>query len=125
MMSQEDKELLLIDLCARLPYGVKGIITYDKSNTTFTVEGTDNNVLHLSDAEECYVEDFKPYLRSISLMTGEEKKEYQEFFNYDGVEYPEEYIDWLNKKMFAYRTLDGKDMFELGIALKAPDGMYK
>lgn len=25
-MTQEDKELLLKDLCARLPYGVKGIV---------------------------------------------------------------------------------------------------
>ena len=68
----EDKELLLRDLTARLSYGVKGIITYDKSNTTFTVEGIDNNVLHLSDAEDCYVEDFKPYLRPMSSMTEEE-----------------------------------------------------
>ena len=45
-MTQEDRELLLKDLCGRLPYGVKGVITYDKSNTTFTVEGIDNNVLH-------------------------------------------------------------------------------
>ena len=32
--------------------------------------------------------------------------------------------DWLNKKMFAYRAIDGKDMFELGLALEAPEGMY-
>ena len=56
-MTQAEKELLLKDLYARLPYGVKGIITYDESNTAFTVEGIDNNVIHLSDAEECYVED--------------------------------------------------------------------
>ena len=34
-------------------------------------------------------------------------------------------VDWLNKKMFAYRTIDGKDMFELGLALEAPAEMYK
>lgn len=28
-MTKEDKELLLRDLCARLPYGVKGLITYN------------------------------------------------------------------------------------------------
>ena len=33
-------------------------------------------------------------------------------------------VDWLNKKMFAYRTIDGKDMFELGLALETPEGMY-
>ena len=108
-MSTKDKELLLKDLCARLPYEVKGIITYDENNTTFTVEGIDNNVLHLSDAEECYVEDFKPYLRSMSSMTKEEKIEYlnacgNEMDNalssprYSG-------IDWLNKNHFDYRGL--------------------
>ena len=86
-MTQEDKELLLRDLSARLPYGVKGIITYDESNTTFTVEGIDNNVLHLSDAEECYVEDFKPCLRPTSSMTEEEKEELKEI----GSEYLEKW----------------------------------
>lgn len=28
-MTQEEKDLLLRDLCARLPYGVKGIITFN------------------------------------------------------------------------------------------------
>ena len=37
-----------------------------------------------------------PYLRPMSSMTEEEKIDYRAFFNYDGVEYPEEYIDWLN-----------------------------
>ena len=118
-MTQEDKKLLLKDLSARLLYGVKGIITYDKSNTTFTVKGIDNNVLHLSDAEDCYVEDFKPYLRPMSSMTEEEKEEYQAFFNYDGVEYPEEYIDWLIDHHFDHRGLIKK-----GLAIEAPEGMY-
>ena len=30
-------------------------------------------------------------------------------------------IDWLNKKMFAYRTIDDKDMFELGLAIKVTE----
>lgn len=74
-MTQEGKELLFKDITARLSCGVKGIITYDKSNTTFTVKGIDDNVLHLSDAEDCYVEDFKPYLRPLPSMTEEERKE--------------------------------------------------
>ena len=131
-MTQEDKNLLLIDLCARLPYGVKGIITYDKSNTTFTVEGIDNNVLHLSDAEECYVEDLKPRLRPMSSMTEEEKKEYESLcilipVNYDSDLSKYDYyttdsidsFDWLNAHHFDYRGL-----IEKGLALEAPEGMY-
>ena len=131
-MTQEDKELLFKDLSARLPYGVKGIITYDKSNTTFTVEGIDNNVLHLSYAEDCYVEDFKPYLRPLSSMTDEEREEYRKFSYYgaagvrpythgDFVAVPSfEKMDWLNAHHFDYRGLIEKDL-----ALKAPEGMYK
>ena len=109
-MTQEDKELLLKDLCARLPYEVillapSGRITYE----------TDGNT-----AAELFVEQgWKPYLRSLSSMTEEEKIDYQAFFNYDGVEYPEEYIDWLNAHHFDYRGL-----IERGLAIEAPEGMY-
>ena len=126
-MTQEEKSILLKDLCARLPYGVKGIITYDESNTIFTIEGIDNNVLHLSDVEECYVEDFKPYLRPMSSMTEEEKKyiislKYQpSAFEYMNIIIcSQEVIKWLNANHFDYRGL-----IEKGLALKAPEGMYK
>ena len=126
-MTQEDKNLLLKDLGARLPYKVKGIITYDKSNTTFTVEGIDNNVLHLSDAEECYVEDFKPYLRPMSSMTSVEVLEYislkESIVASDDMTYyfeTYESIDWLNAHHFDYRGL-----IEKGLALEAPENMYK
>lgn len=141
-MTKEEKLLLLKDLCARLPYGVKGIITYDKSNTTFTVEGIDNNVLHLSDAEDCYVEDFKPYLRPMSSMTEEEWKElncignivplYDGFFGVDMRAYCKNgqphyrrfsefstIEDWLNAHHFDFRGL-----ISMGLAIEAPKGMY-
>ena len=80
-----------------------------------------------------------PYLRPMSSMTEEEiKYKLSTFFRVidtkiEGVGHiptlnsvsATEYIDWLNKKMFAYRTIDGKDMFELGLARQAPEGMYK
>lgn len=123
-MKQEEKDLLLKDLCARLPYG---IICNDLRHGDSKITEIDvvAETIYCDDFDEdIKIENCKPYLRPVSTMTEEEKKYYQAFFNYDGVEYPEEYIDWLNKKMFAYRTLDGKDMFELGIAIKAPEGMY-
>lgn len=121
-MTKEDKQLLLKDLCARLSYGVKGIITYDKSNATFTVEGIDNNILHLSDAEECYIEDFKPYLCPMSSMTEEEKKEYcdlQDRFLYSS-QYPvtDAYalFDFLNAHHFDFRNL-----LERGLAIEVTE----
>ena len=136
-MTLENKELLLKDLSIRLPYVVKGTITYDKSNTVFTVEGINNNVLHLSDAEECYVEDFKPYLRPLSSMTEEEKKDILQSLNIHGdidnegnlllgvecdiitLKVCKKYLGELNKRMF-----DVCHMIEKGLALEAPEGMY-
>jgi len=110
----EDKELLLKDLCARLPYGVIGSI--------HKVNGDDYNISIVGGDIDLFSHQFisiKPYLRPMSSMTDEEKIDYQAYFNYDGVEYPEEYIDWLNRKMFDYRGL-----IEKGLALEAPNDMY-
>jgi len=112
-MTQEDKELLLLkDLSARLPYGtkVRGFIGE---------KGECDEILGCVHIINFYAYDCKPYLRPMSSMTEEEKEEYQAFFNYDGVEYPEEYIDWLNAHHFDYRGL-----IEKGLALEAPKGMY-
>lgn len=114
-MIKESKDLLLHDLCARIPYGF--VIHRYSDNVDITVDSIAifSHFLEYSEDEE-----FKPYLRPMSSMTEEEKIYYQAFFNYDGVEYPEEYIDWLNKHHFDYRGL-----IEKGLALEAPEGMYK
>ena len=71
-MKQEEKELLLKDICGRLPYGVKvrtsvgGEIRNDKEQLNFAQ-------LSLFEAGH---EDIKPYLFPLSSMTEEQKKEY-------------------------------------------------
>ena len=128
-MTQEDKELLLKDLCARLPYR-----TMVKCNTDghheFDEELSETHIMNF------YQFDTKPYLRSMSSMTKEEEKEYDSFivgqqpFDSDFSAYPIEhkllyefdissYIDWLNAHHFDYRNLIPK-----GLALEAPIGMY-
>lgn len=117
-MTQEEKKLLLVDLCARLPFKVK-VCLYEKE--TCILMGINGHEVYLDvDSDSFRIESIKPYLRPMSSMTEEEEIEYQAFFNYDGVEYPEEYIDWLNAHHFDYRNLIGK-----GLALEAPEGMYK
>ena len=110
-MTQKEKDLLLKDLCARLSYGI-----FVKENRHYSLD--DSPVIYTYDYHPC-ISNCKPYLRPMSSMTEKEKEEYQAFFNYDGVEYPEEYIDWLNKHHFDYRGLIKK-----GLALEAPEGMY-
>lgn len=142
-MTQEDKELQLIDLCGRLPYGVK-CTTKSLWNGIYTIVGYKDNRFFLDcpiyedGDDEWMIESIVPYLRPLSSITEEEKEEFEELFPSYSIsiervcvyhskrgDFNLEVIDWLNKKMFAYRTIDGKNMFELGLALEAPKGIYK
>ena len=130
-MTQEDRELLLKDLCARLPYGVK---CYEADvEYAFDIIGTtsNNKEFVFSDGYERNLEQIKPYLRPMSSMTDEEREEYRKFSYYgaagvrpythgDFVAAPSfEKMDYLNSHHFDYRGL-----IEKGLALKAPEGMY-
>lgn len=75
-MRQEDKELLLKDLCARLPYGVKVesiFINPDtKEHKSCGIEVFDaTDILMIRDG----FGEFKPYLFPLSSMTEEQTKE--------------------------------------------------
>ena len=118
-MTQEEKQLLLIDLCARLPYGVEIICGESKISLTLTPHmleeiSKDNNKL-----------EWKPYLRPMSSMTEEEVEKYNELCGcnapFPGIieESVAEFLDWLNSHHFDYRGL-----IEKGLALEAPEGMY-
>ena len=116
-MTQEEKQLLIKDLCARLPYGVKINI---KSDYTREMEDTELTPYHLDGlGYNAEYRNLRPYLRPMSSMTEEEKSEY--FNSYDW-EYFEEGtpFDWLNEHHFDYRGL-----IEKGLALEAPEDMYK
>ncbi len=125
-MEQKDKQLLLKDLCARLPYGVKVFIqdTTGK-HSTITERIFDTYVLQFLSNNNILI---KPYLRPMSSMTEEEYSELKKISSYYGFA-PFEYIhdwapnyemtDWLNAHHFDYRGLIGK-----GLALEAPEGMY-
>lgn len=125
-MTQEDKELLLKDLCARLPYDVKGIITYNGDKDIFTVKGIYNDILSLSDSECCHVEDFRPYLFPISSMADMQKKEYNILrddaptYHYefgDIVEDTELYDNWKSIDYLNAHHFDFRGLMEKGLAI--------
>lgn len=129
-MKQEDKELLLKDLCARLPYGV---ICYNRSTeSNFTLnEATDTDSDRPTfDYGYGELEVVEPYLRSMSSMTEEEKKEFISFtdtmFRYGKYDdlwcLPLDVIDWLNKNHFDYRGLIEKG---LAIAVTEDNNPYE
>jgi len=129
-MTQEDKELLLRDLCARLPYRPKLKIVYQQQGIKGTEEGNVDcyaikqivNDLHIG-----IITDIQIYLRPMSSMTEEEridslnyawKDDYGRLASYN--ENIPKYINWLNTHHFDYNGLIDK-----GLAIEAPEGMYK
>lgn len=103
-MEQEDKELLLKDLCARLPYGV---IIQIKDWTVLDVELKIGHInrLQINDVE------LKPYLFPMSSMTEEQYKEYWELEHSGNMEHLSvPALDWLNKNHFDYRGLIDKSL---------------
>lgn len=143
-MTQEEKQLLLKDLCARLPYGVKIYTKDGKNDASFILKISDLNWIFEDDRiDEMYEYDgWKPYLRPMSSMTEEEKEEFHKLKQFsvtvvmpngvsllkptyivdleedgDGLNH---LYDWLNAHHFDYRGL-----IEKGLALEAPDGMYE
>ena len=141
-MEENLKQLLLKDLCARLPYGV--IVRYFGVTKELLgiIPSTENVMVgyDINDYEDSCIEDIKPYLRPMSSMTEEEKKEFSifgfevidhinanrdecpkyqviEVSNFSGIT---EITVWFNAHHFDYRGL-----IEKGLAIEAPEGMYK
>ena len=144
-MTQEEKQLLIEDLCARLPYGVKGLITI---HITMGENITPNRVIdgelydrfvNLQDSWYDNIPSIRPYLRPLSSMTEKEKEELKQEHIKDeklyaecltksangddsmrGKVIPHFAADWCNKNHFDYRGL-----IPMGLALEAPKDMYK
>ena len=120
-LSIKEKQLLLKDLCARLPYHVK-VKVWLKDGTTeegpLDLEHNYANVL-LDTFYYNKIKNIKPYLRPMSSMTEEEKDEYYKTYDWNyGIQGTP--FDWLNKHHFDYRGFIPK-----GLALEAPKDMYK
>ena len=129
-MTQTKKDLLLKDLCARLPYFTKVQI---KNKIVVLDSICDDDGYHFNfigeDREGVNIEEIKPYLFPLSSMTEEQKKEISKRYNYynpyqscvlitdhrqgywdndDNSCNLQDYLwleDWFNKNHFDYRGL--------------------
>lgn len=144
-MKQEEKDLLLKDLCARLPYGVK--FAYNKN--IYTAKGIDLIVTDEGDweyavtakgIEPIEIDFIKPYLFPISSMTKTQQDQLCKTFNNLGSYVLDKDLnitliisrtfnlpnfqsafDFLDKNHFDYRGL-----IEKGLAIDATNlGIYK
>ena len=132
-MTHEDKDLLLKDLCARLPYHCRVFYEYvdDLNNKTYGYSLTLNTwCIDEFNADKAVV---KPYLRPMSSMTEEEENEWcglnidplleavnerhtriEDLMLRAKSQYKP--LDWLNKHHFDYRGL-----IERGLAIEVTE----
>jgi hypothetical protein len=123
------KELLLKDLCARLPFNCRVFYEYvdDLDGRTYGYSLTLNTwCINELEANKAVI---KPYLRPMSSMTEEEYKEYsklwdlQDEFSTDAdIRFKTDVIDWLNAHHFDYRGLIERG---LAIAVTEENNPYK
>ena len=147
-MTQEEKQLLLKDLSARLSYGVicryenDGHVSKDLELIDISKVETNTGYIYWDcyfendDYQDIPIEIVRPHLRSMSSMTEEENEERKKLgiltaiddnhkrifdgFGNISAEDAIKAIDWLNSHFIDYRGLIG-----LGLALEAPEGLYK
>lgn len=104
-MTQEHKELLLKDLCSRLPYRVKISV----NNNIESLQGINvlDNVIEYGSFLSSDIEEVKPYLFPLSSMTEEQEEEYNDLNCYELGWFPhtEGALDYLIKNNFDYREL--------------------
>lgn len=123
-MIHDEKDLLLKDLCARLPYFTKVQI---KNEIVVLNSICDDDGYHFNfigdDREGVNIEEIKPYLFPLSSMTEEQKQHYHwlQCHALDALGNPlcfdcYDSLDWLNENHFDYR-----DLIPMGLALDATE----
>ena len=132
-MKIEDQDLLLKDLCGRLPYWVKCVAIYDGYIGCISSIESQYGVVTFDDGRQEEICDIKLYLFPILSMTKEQKREYHQSTSKDidmlqdviverinGINNTNKHaiayngIDWLNAHHFDYRGL-----IEKGLAINA------
>jgi len=129
-MTQEEKQLLLKDLCGRLPYEPHIYIKAGKAYADIVLNGT-----HIHDwmtVLSCQNITIKPYLRPMSSMSEEEKKYISDKcgFSIAGpirneceLIMPVLAADWLID-FYNEHHIDYRGLIPMGLALEAPKDMY-
>jgi hypothetical protein len=128
-MTEEEKQLLFQDLCARLPYGVKISVPswdgekqecIDKVDVLYSVN-RDEYIKSTNEDYDFNIEDIKPYLFPMSSMTEEQKDIYCQLqqkviYNSKGVVNKDvmNYVNWCYEN-----HLDVNDLIPNDLAIDA------
>ena len=115
-MTQNEKDILLIDICARLPYRVKVKFEYVITSPAEII-GINKFFIECEDVS-ADIEDVKPYLFPLSSMTEEQKEEHKDLldnqYSFDANGSIFTLQDFYNKNHLDYRGL-----IPLGLAIDA------
>ena len=127
-MNKEEKELLLRDLCNRLPYNVMCQVEFKEdgkyNSKVMLLSGIFTDEAYFTTkGGSIYSNEYKPYLRPMSSMTDEEQRILDSMCNgvemvsrLSGLKMFEKAFNWLNENHFDYRGL-----IEMGLAIDATD----
>lgn len=123
-MTNEQKDLLMKDICSRLPYGVviqERCLEHDEmflpnkgENRLINIDMSDGKLM-TNDWSFYHVDEIKPYLFPLSSMTEEQKLEFIDtctFFRNSTFGWTDRTFDWLNKNHFDFR-----DLIPMGLAI--------
>ena len=136
-MTQTEKALQLIDLCARLPYNTKiAYCTPDNTEVVTLSLATIKIIEAIPIYTDCPIS-VKPYLRPMSSMTEEEMDKIEKILgdkcifdfmgNGDVSLHQGNFTQNMLSKLYDFYNsihVDYRGLIELGLALKAPEGMY-
>lgn len=129
-MTQEDKKTLAFCICSMFPYGVYVRLNdedmkiieayYYRGEVIFNIAGEKTNI-------GVEIERIRPYLRPMSSMTEDEKLEYSKTFSSFGNDQGVKLVFPMEKSLIwlIENHLDVFGLIEKGIALEAPDWMYR
>lgn len=123
-MTQEQKELLLKDLCGRLPHGVKCQVqedefTYIGTLCRIEVDGKNGNLLDFAESIsgldcQVYLSEVKPYLFPLSSMTEEQLLELSSISFENSIDSSIKTLNWCYKN-----HLDINNLIPMGLANNA------
>ena len=129
-MTRENKELLLQDLCARLPYKIR-CSYYDiclSAHCNGEIYGIENKEYAIVDGRCIAIEFIKPYLFPLSSMTEEQKRKYNSLRDFvptyhyeygDIVEDTELYDNWESIDYLIANHFDYRGLIDMGLAIDA------
>ena len=123
-MTQENKELLLKDISARLPYGVKGITEYGDVSTLMDWKTEQSIIGGIRYGITKY--SWRPYLFPLSSMTEEQRKEYDSIIYHNVELHADRYYEVIDVDSFELlqdfyhkNHLDYRGLIPMGLAIDA------